>query len=521
MLFLSLISSASAAIIVVTTTIEDAVNSAASGDTIVVPAGTYYNEDISVTKDLMIIGDGCGQTVVVGNSVNVFTVGASSLLLQDMTVTTQEIARGVEAVDSTVSLEQVCFEKLGDPNAVGGGVLAINSTIVIVESEMYANTALSGGAVFATDSKLFAKDTGFSFNMAGEYGGAFALKETPAEVSFNVFKYNEAGLDGGAVWAVGSELYQDTSSEYNDNEAINGGAILFESTQGDIDGSVFAENSATDNGGAIANITDAWDLVLSSVQLTDNQAGTEGGGVYMEDPSGNNPYLVIQDSVVVGNSASSAGGGVRIDQIGSVELLYNRFVQNTTSMVSPARGGALHASGIEDMRVENSFFCENESVHGGAANTLQLASMEHWVNNVFLNNTGDDAGLSTSHDTGATTMVQQNTFFAQSGTASTGIFASDLGSGGGMWEFVGNLFDSGTTGSALRGVSGISSLTNIDSQFWANTTDVDGVFYTSGDLGSSLLGSDPGLTLPSGCNVTPSDLEGADGYGADPYSVHF
>ncbi|MFO8052279.1 MAG: right-handed parallel beta-helix repeat-containing protein [Thermoplasmatota archaeon] len=68
------------------TTIQSAINSASSGDTIRIHAGTY-EEDIKVSKKLTLIGNGSSETRIIGVSNSyVVTIGATSVKISDLSI---------------------------------------------------------------------------------------------------------------------------------------------------------------------------------------------------------------------------------------------------------------------------------------------------------------------------------------------------------------------------------------------------------------------------------------------------
>jgi predicted outer membrane repeat protein len=132
------------------------------------------------------------------------------------------------------------------PQTVIRGITIRNSNV------MYSGAILSEGTMMM----LTIEDCVFESNVAGSGGGAVALVDVTAMLTLGgcFFVSNEA-LSGGAVFIAGSGMLQATidSCVFYDNQAVAGGAIHFpyHEVDADITNSLFIENSAVTDGGAI------------------------------------------------------------------------------------------------------------------------------------------------------------------------------------------------------------------------------------------------------------------------------
>ena len=163
----------------------------------------------------------------------------------------------------------------------------------VLNSNFTNNKAEMGGAICSPSLKV--SNSNFIDNYASIYAGAiysYGDWDRELDISKSLFKSNRGGVSAGAIrhygiakisesefinntakygGAIFAENRQDmkltvTKSSFINNSAKYGGAICFEeycyNTKSSISDSIFKYNTATKNGGAIANIPD--DLKLKN-----------------------------------------------------------------------------------------------------------------------------------------------------------------------------------------------------------------------------------------------------------------
>ena len=214
----------------------------------------------------------------------------------------------------------------------------------------YANTASNGGAVYNYGTNALMTLTNISFlnNIALNHGGSIYNFNGNLTLSTGIFKNNSAG-SGGAMRNVGGILQADECS-FSDNSASSGGAINntylhYHSTlvtngitnlvtrdlflgKISITNSVFLNNKATGNGGAVYNINT---FEMSDGEFRNNQANA-GGAIYN---SGGTVYnnIFSGDTTLTNVSffknAANSGGAVYNTDI--FEITGGEFINNSAN----------------------------------------------------------------------------------------------------------------------------------------------------------------------------------------------
>ena len=221
-----------------------------------------------------------------------------------------------------------------------GGAIRSSGELVVAGSNFNGNSAGDGGgAISISGGKLEIADTIFSGNLAtggsGKGGGAIHISSsaiiTSLSITRSVFSGNLSTKGGGgAIFHDTDDLLAIRDSSFQGNLAGTpisdvrpGGAILNWGTLA-ISGSVFLNNGASGNGGAIANgdagATDQTPsparhglLTLDNVSFTANAAADKGGAIanmYLNDGQ----TLTGTNVTFSSNAAISSGGGIYNDE---------------------------------------------------------------------------------------------------------------------------------------------------------------------------------------------------------------
>jgi len=363
--------------------IQDAIDNAASGDTIYVCFGRYeFDTDlhnIDPGMNLTIVGDGIGDTVLDGTDstrlINANPVGedddGGTLTLQDLSM---EDAR-TESV----------FDNGGAVNADG-----LSLTRVSISG---SDNAYNGGALYAEGNVTIADST-FTDNDTSEYG-AVVYAWNPARtvsISNSVIDGNDSGKGGGAILATTVTV---TGSNFTDNNAvIDGGAI--KATTVTVTGSTFTDNDADDDGGAIY----ADNVTVTGSTFTDNDAdGSSGGGAILSYTA------TVTDSTFTNNTADSYGGAISAY---ITTATGSSFTDNTANY-----GGAINTY---TATVTDTTFTNNDvTSHGGAISTTTATVS----NSTFTNNSAYMGGAIY----GNSTTVTRSTFTSNNGVLGGAIYA--------------------------------------------------------------------------------------------------
>jgi hypothetical protein len=397
-LFLVAVAGAQASITVANTndsgagSLRQAISDAASGETIVVPPGTYTltSGELAIAKSVTISGDGAADTTVrAGGAFRVFhTSGAgNAITISAITISDGhplEPAGDVEGggvwnLDAAVTLSEVIVTNnhadtdgaagQGGGLAAGGGVANDSGTLTLLRSQVTGNTASALGA------------SGTGGNTNGLPGGI---------------------VRGGGLMDTGTLTVTDTT--FAENAAIATGGQGAPSKNGGPGGITFA-------GGAF--IETALPTSVSSSTFTGNVADTSGGSPGSGGAAGPGGIsqggglfvtaiktaialtnLTVTASVAHSSSTGIAqGGGLYANSAGSgseVSLTNDTLASNTASGPAEAIGGNLNAGvGVQS---GNTIFSEGVAMAGKENCSSPGTSLGHNLEDT----TPSQCGLSTA-----------------------------------------------------------------------------------------------------------------------------
>ncbi len=324
--------------------IQDAIDAAVPGDTIIVRPGTYTENIDFLGKAITVQSEqGAGITIIDGNqagSVVTFSNNeGSGSLLQGFTIT-----NGTGTFDPVWVLY------------FGGGIYCSGSSPTISECTVTGNSADSGGGIFCTaaSSPGIDNNTISDNTVTGDGGGIFCDQSSHAAVTNNVITGNQA-----------------TDLIYSSN---GGGIYCFESDM-TISGNTISDNSARSNGGGIYCAFHSSTLIerntISGNVSTNTNGG--GGGVYCTSSS-----PLISKNGIIENSAIY-GGGVFVSYQSYPTIIDNVLSEN----ISYYDGGGIKCHFKASMAVINNILADNSS--GGFGGGISIS--DHCTSAVVLNNT--------------------------------------------------------------------------------------------------------------------------------------
>lgn len=397
------------------TSLQDAISSAyltPGKDTIYLASGNYLltNELSDLPDNLTIQG---GESVFPGRNLRsgertthiqinsdsdtspFYTENNSALKLKNLKIT------GGKA---SGALNQ---DELNRSNQLRGGALfAVNSHVTICDSEFSYNQATKfGGAIYLEGGQLSVIDSRFSKNQvirsetdvhdtleeADTDGGAIAVHNaSQVYISGTVFEENLAGDDGGAV-AIRKSNVNVQNSLFKKNRSIG---YLVPFTQPTI-----TDDFVTSFGGGLA-VHNEYDPTSTHDQIKTvtinnsrflNNRSSIGGGVFVLGSPGNQTY--VSNTVFKGNG----GNGVPIDQPGT-NLDGIEFGNGAAGMLlTGTRQGdrEINADGdfvrpLHQAYISNTQFKNNESSYSGALVMISLNT--HISDTLFQNNTARSRG---------------------------------------------------------------------------------------------------------------------------------
>ncbi|MCF0168376.1 MAG: hypothetical protein HUJ93_07040, partial [Bacteroidales bacterium] len=293
------------------------------------------------------------------------------------------------------------------------------------------------------------------------------------DVINSTFNNNIAGGAAPAVCLFGSNSKLNvTNSKFTNNKASGSGhsGAIYCAGTANIDGSIFINNTATNNGGAIWGNT----VNVNGSKFYNNTAEIYGGAIYGK-------YVDVFDSIFINNTASSKssnGGAIYIayNGISTIDccIFENNSVLQPLSIVG---GSAIYGDYYSDTTVKRSNFTNNYAVSRGVIYMEDTAKLNVTDCNFINNNAGDGGAIASR--SAAKVYIYRSNFINNSARIFGGALFGDPGSDGGIWEVYDSNFinNTATKGGAISIDYGRSTLSINNSYFINNSAKYGGAIY--------------------------------------------
>ena len=238
-------------------------------------------------------------------------------------------------------------------NAHGGGVENYLGSAVIRNATIESNTAKAyGGGVFNnTSDTLLLVDALITNNTATSWGGGIYNINGLLTITNTIITENAALSGGGVYYTTGTNATMNASTVSKNRADIGGGIYGYTNVSGTtgrsisftMNGGIVTENTAGTNGGGVffgRNVDYESTFTMNDAIVTENTAGTNGGGVYCDKGT-----LVMHSSTIVNNEAKDGGGiynnGDSHNAIVTMEDDSNKIQDNHAS----SSGGGVYNNG--------------------------------------------------------------------------------------------------------------------------------------------------------------------------------
>ena len=288
----------------------------------------------------------------------------------------------------TCTFEKNSLNGLPDKISFGGGIFSCDRSNITVQQSLFKeNTATyMGGAIDMQKTRgsfvncTFERNSAKSLPNKKTAGGAiFSGDRSNITVQQSLFKENTATDNGGAIHMQktrGSFVncnFERNSAKSLPNKKTAGGAISScDRSNITVQQSLFKENTATDNGGAIHMQKARGSFVNCNFERNSAKSlpnkKTAGGAISSCDRSN----ITVQQSLFKENTATISGGAIHMQKTrGSfVNCTFERNSAKNLPNQKPA-GGAISSNDRSNITVQQSLFKENTATYIGGAIHMQ------------------------------------------------------------------------------------------------------------------------------------------------------
>lgn len=307
--------------------IQDAINAANNGDTVLVAPGTYLENLDFLGKAITVLSsDGPEVTIVDGQQA-------------------ESVVRFLNKEGNDSVLEGFTLTNGNGVSGQGSGILIIASSPVIQDNIIKENHAgIKGGGIFYEVGSPLIRNNAILQNTANLGGGIYGRADH-AEIQDNIIADNWALLGGGTYFSIDSHC-NFKGNTVSENTAEQGGGLYcyFSDNEVMITGNEFFSNTAMSGGGVYCFLKSK--SILSGNYIHHNTATDFGGGVYCHDASPE-----IHNNILAWNGAKS-GGGIACN-VNASPLVVNNTLYGNIAIDS---GGGL--------------YCYHPSTHPVVVNTI-------------------------------------------------------------------------------------------------------------------------------------------------------
>ncbi len=349
-------------------TVQAAIDSAISGDTIVVGPGHYYENIDFLGKNITLrSAEGPEVTILDGSTRDSSVVmmrhdETRSAVLEGFTVTG---GRGWKAAGVSV---------------YGGGVMLVGASATIRNNVIVKNQARIGGGLATQPSKVVSfpdpliENNTFQENSCTLDGGAVEIAQGNQVIRNNKFCRNSAYADGGAIW-----LWQNQGrvtiegNEFLENVAGDHGAGIYAAgnhslTQIRIEGNLFIRNRTTGPGFFGDTGSGAAVAILQTDGVVRSNTMVENDGHHLTDCGGGGLLLyltgvglVVVDNIIVDNQQC----GIACWWAGTTATMRRNLLWNNAGGNLGIGDGGCPSTWADSMIVADPLFCDpaNDDFH--------------------------------------------------------------------------------------------------------------------------------------------------------------
>ncbi|MBN2019515.1 MAG: right-handed parallel beta-helix repeat-containing protein [Sedimentisphaerales bacterium] len=378
-------------------TIQDALDNANNGDTLVASDGIYYEaiDPNGVSCTLRSIDPDnpniIDATIIDANSASSYGVTFSSsedanFVLRGFTITGG--ARGIYCAATSPTISN-CVITNNQNDYDGAGIYCTDSASPNITNCILSDNSASGdgGGMYNYNSSPSLTNCTFSNNSAFRGGGVYNNFFSNPAMSNCIFTGNSSNCfalgnayGGGGMFNCGSSpTLANCTFTVNTADNMAGGMLNHDSSNPTLTNCTFSENYADYDGGGMLNHDSSNPIVISCI-FTGNTAGWYGGGMHNIDS-----YPTVTNCIFNSNEAED-GGAINNDY--SSPSVINCIISGNHTYTD---GGGMYNYRSSPAVINCTFSGNQADNHGGGMHNYDSPSMPKVTNCILWSN---EAGIS-------------------------------------------------------------------------------------------------------------------------------
>ena len=326
--------------------IQDCLDSCATGDTVLVGPGVYYEnivwpnvQGINLISELgrdttIIDGDSIGRVMSISTGIGPATLINGLTIRNGYLVDTNDCGAGIccESSSPTITNNVITGNRINGA-AYGGGIVCLGNSSPAITGNIVSDNGggvhdgVSGGGIACADSSapVIANNTIIGNYATVSGGGIYCRNISAPTIMNNLIADNSTGacmcgwIGGGIACGYGSVPII-TDNTITGNYANHGGGIGYDNSEPIITGNDIAGNTGYCGGGIYCHQSSA---TISNNTISNDTAVWRGGGIYCYECS-----PTIAGNTVSGNVVplTEVGGGIVCD--GSSPIICNCIISD-------------------------------------------------------------------------------------------------------------------------------------------------------------------------------------------------
>jgi predicted outer membrane repeat protein len=220
----------------------------------------------------------------------------------------------------------------GNPHYRAGGFYAFSSSPSIQNVVFKSNSANDiAGAVYIYNSTSDFTNVSFINNKSFSSGGGIYVNDGSPTLN-QIYCDQNYSANGGALYINATSLSITNAIFTNNNSTSDGGALSTHSASIDITNALFADNVCSQNGGGLELYSSATEFTstLNNVIIASNTASGIGGGISFKSSASSD--IVLNNSIVYGNTAVANGNEIASNSLGGTTLNYSSYDNSTNDV---------------------------------------------------------------------------------------------------------------------------------------------------------------------------------------------